>query len=109
MNPTASNTFNDRHPRRWDGVMTTTGLGNFVFENYVPKQPLAIAYTCYWVNDYGTVECQICQEGPQSETCEVLLKWGSTQKYEHVTEVCLRYLDLLKSKTKQPISSRTAF
>ena len=86
----------NRNPSNWDGVMKASGLGNFVFTNYVPDQPLDFSSTRKWDGWTDVDKCKICAGGPYSTTYEVDLEWD-TGKHEHIREVCIRCLNQLNS------------
>lgn len=87
----------NRNPSEWDGVMTPTGLGKFVFKNYVLEQPLDFSSIQRWDGWCDIDICKICEGGPYATTYEVVFEWGDTKKYEYVSEICLRCLNLLNN------------
>lgn len=88
----------NRNPSNWDGVMTESGLGKMVFKNFVKGESLDFLSTQRWNAWCDTHKCKICDGGPYSTTYEVNFQWGDTDKYEYISEVCIRCLNLLNDK-----------
>jgi hypothetical protein len=88
----------NRNPSQWDGVMKVDGLGKFVFENYVSGEPLDMISITKWNGWTDTDKCKICDGGPYSTTWEIDFQWGDTDKFEYISEVCIRCLNLLNNQ-----------
>lgn len=87
-----------RKPSKWSGVMEEWGLGQFLFKNRVPGEPLDFASALRWDGWTDVDTCKICGGGPYSSTYEIKFEWGDTRKFEYISEVCIRCLNLLNNK-----------
>lgn len=76
-------------------LVTDKKIGHFVFENRVDGEPIDLAGVQKFEGWTDIDICKICSKGFFATTFEVLLEWGSTEKYERISEVCRKCLNTI--------------
>lgn len=84
------------NPEQQDLTITDGKMGNFNFKNQIEGEPLdLVSLTLHTSWGINIDSCKVCGEGPFAESYEVTFEWGDTKKYEYISEVCSRCLNII--------------